>query len=64
MLGPERTRRLQRLRELRRLLVHEYATASAEQVHESARIVADELVPFYDAYRRWIGRGFSAAPPH
>lgn len=54
--------RLERLRELRRLLVHEYATASAEQIHEAARIVADE--PFYDAYRAWIARGFAAnAPP-
>ncbi len=51
------------MRELRRLLVHEYASASAsaEQVHEAARIVADEFVPFYDAYRHWIARGFSAA---
>lgn len=62
VLGPERARRLERLRELRRLLVHEYAAASAEQVHEAARIVADEFVPFYDAYRRWIERGFSATP--
>jgi uncharacterized protein YutE (UPF0331/DUF86 family) len=30
VIGPERARRLQRLRELRRLLVHEYATATAE----------------------------------
>jgi len=63
VLGPERVRRLERLRELRRLLVHEYATASAEQVHEAARVVADEFLPFYDAYRRWIARGFSATPP-
>lgn len=63
VVGAERARRLERLRELRRLLVHEYATATAEQVHESARIVADEFVPFYDAYRVWIARGFSAAPP-
>lgn len=63
VVGPERARRLERLRELRRLLVHEYATATAEQVHEAARIVADEFVPFYDAYRVWISRGFSAAPP-
>ncbi len=61
VVGPERARRLERLRELRRLLVHEYASASAEQVHEAARIVADEFVPFYDAYRHWIARGFSAA---
>lgn len=60
VLGPERARRLERLRELRRLLVHEYATASAEQVHEAARLVADEFIPFYDAYRAWVARGFSA----
>jgi len=60
VLGPQRARRLERLRELRRLPVHEHANASAEQVHEAARIVADEFVPFYDAYRRWIARGFSA----
>jgi hypothetical protein len=63
VLGPQRTERLQRLRELRRLLVHEYATATAEQVHESARIVANEFIPFYDAYKAWIARGFSAQPP-
>lgn len=63
VIGAERTRRLQRLRELRRLLVHEYATATAEQVHEAARIVADEFVPFYDAYRVWISRGFATAGP-
>src|SRR5215210_254165 len=60
VLGPGRARRLDRLRELRRLLVHEYATATAEQVHEAARLVAAEFIPFYDAYRAWIGRGFSA----
>lgn len=59
VIGPERTRRLQRLRELRRLLVHEYATATAEQLHEAARIITSEFVPFYDAYRAWIARGFS-----
>jgi hypothetical protein len=63
VIGPERARRLERLRELRRLLVHEYATASADQVHEAARIIATEFVPFYDAYRAWIARGFSAQPP-
>ena len=63
VLGPQRTQRLERLRELRRLLVHEYATATAEQVHEAARLVAAEFVPFYDAYRAWIARGFSAQPP-
>ncbi len=63
VVGPQRARRLERLRELRRLLVHEYATATAEQVHEAARIVAAEFVPFYDAYRVWIARGFGAQPP-
>ena len=63
VLGPQRAQRLERLRELRRLLVHEYATATAEHVHEAARIVAAEFVPFYDAYRAWIARGFSAQPP-
>jgi hypothetical protein len=59
--GSERARRLQRLRELRRLLVHEYATAA--QVHEAARIISSEFIPFYDAYRNWINRGFSPEPP-
>jgi uncharacterized protein YutE (UPF0331/DUF86 family) len=45
VIGPERAGRLERLRELRRLLVHDYATATAEQIHEAARIVADEFVP-------------------
>jgi uncharacterized protein YutE (UPF0331/DUF86 family) len=63
VIGRERTRRLQRLRELRRLLVHEYATATAEQVHEAALIISTEFIPFYDAYRTWIGRGFSSQPP-
>jgi uncharacterized protein YutE (UPF0331/DUF86 family) len=64
VIGPQRAQRLERLRELRRLRVHEYATATAEQVHEAARLVAAEFVPFYDAYRAWIGRGFSAQPSH
>jgi hypothetical protein len=63
VVGPERVRRLERLRELRRLLVHEYATATAEQVHEAAKLVANEFVPFYDTYRAWIARGFSAQRP-
>lgn len=40
VLGAERARRLDRLRELRRLLVHEYATASAEQIYGRAGIDA------------------------
>jgi hypothetical protein len=63
VLGPQRGRQLEHLRELRRLLVHEYATATAEQVHEAARLIASEFLPFYDAYRSWIARGFSAQRP-
>jgi uncharacterized protein YutE (UPF0331/DUF86 family) len=63
VLGSQRARRLQRLRELRRELVHEYASATAEQVHEAARIVAAEFLQFYEAYRKWIERGFSPRPP-
>ena len=55
----ELARRLQRLRELRRMLIHEYATATAEQVHESALIVVGSFPSFYDAYRAWIRRGFA-----
>jgi uncharacterized protein YutE (UPF0331/DUF86 family) len=62
VIGRERARRLQRLRGLRRLLVHEYATATAELVHDAARIIAGEFIPFYDAYRAWIARGFSPDP--
>lgn len=54
----ERARRLQRLREYRRLLVHEYASGTAAQVHEAARIVADELPPFCRAYLEWVRNGF------
>ena len=61
VLRPGQGRRLERLRELRRLLVHEYAAATAEQVHEAARLVAAEFVPFYDAYRAWIARGFDSS---
>jgi uncharacterized protein YutE (UPF0331/DUF86 family) len=53
-----RARRLQRLREYRRLLVHEYASATAAEVHEAARILADELPPFYRAYGGWVRSGF------
>jgi uncharacterized protein YutE (UPF0331/DUF86 family) len=61
VLPGELTRRLQRLRELRRMLVHEYATATADQVHEAALIVARDFPAFYEAYREWIKRGFSAS---
>ena len=64
VIGAERAQRLERLRELRHLLGHEYATATADQVHDAARIIAAEFVPFYDAYRTWITRGFSAGRRH
>jgi len=60
VISGERARRLQRLREYRRLLVHEYATATATQVHEAARIVSDELPAFYRAYGEWVRNGFQA----
>lgn len=59
VISGEMTRRLQRLRELRRMLVHEYATATADEVHESAMLVANNFASFYDAYREWIKRGFA-----
>ena len=40
------------------MLVHEYATATAEQVHESALIMTENFPAFYDSYRTWIKRGF------
>jgi hypothetical protein len=64
VLSGELTGRLQRLRELRRMLVHEYATATAEEVHESAVVVADNFSAFYDAYRKWIERGFRSKGQH
>jgi hypothetical protein len=44
------------------MLVHEYATATAEHVHRSALIVAADSPAFYEAYYSWIKRGFSAEP--
>jgi hypothetical protein len=43
---------------LRRMLVHEYATATAEEVHESAQIVSGAFPLFYNAYLQWIQHGF------
>jgi uncharacterized protein YutE (UPF0331/DUF86 family) len=60
VISRERVRRLQQLRELRRLLVHEYATATASQVHEAATIITAELPNFYRAYGKWIQAGFAA----
>lgn len=62
VLTGELTRRLQRLRELRRMLVHEYATATAEQVHESALLTIGSFPAFYESYLAWVKRGFSAKP--
>lgn len=59
VLSRDRVARLQELRELRRLIVHEYTDATAEQVHEATWLVADHLAAFYDAYRRWIAAGFA-----
>jgi hypothetical protein len=42
------------------MLVHEYAAATGEQVHESALLVAENPPAFYEAHRRWISRGFTA----
>ena len=50
--------RLQRLRRLRVELVHDYPVVAARQVHEAARLVADNVPAFREAYRAWIGRGF------
>lgn len=63
VLSSYRVERLQRLRELRRLLVHEYASATAEQIHEAAWIVHDQFASFYRAYGEWIKRGFAAEEP-
>ena len=60
VISMARARRLQRLRELRRLLVHDYATAMAEQVHEAAKILRSELPYFFRAYAAWVKEGFTA----
>jgi uncharacterized protein YutE (UPF0331/DUF86 family) len=62
VISGELARRLQRLRELRRMLVHEYTTATADEVHESTGLVAGNFATFYDAYREWIKRGFAPSP--
>jgi hypothetical protein len=61
VLAGELTRRLQRLRELRRMLAGEDASATAERAHESALLIAANLPAFYEAYRNWIALGFSPA---
>lgn len=59
VLSGERMGRLQTLREVRRLLVHEYATATAEQVHAAALIVSTEIPNFNRTFGRWLKDGFS-----
>lgn len=58
ILSRERVDRLQRLRELRRSIVHEYDEATAAQIHEAAWIVADDFPVFADAYMKWLKAGF------
>jgi hypothetical protein len=62
VLSRELTRRLQRLCELRRMLGREDATATAERVHESVRLLADSFTPFLAAYGGWVKAGFRTAP--
>jgi uncharacterized protein YutE (UPF0331/DUF86 family) len=59
VLSGELTRRLQRLRELRRILFREDTSATAERVHEAALLVTANLPAFYEAYRSWIALGFN-----
>ena len=59
VLPKELTQRLQRLRELRRMLLRD---ATAERVHEAALLVTGNLPAFHDRYRDWIQRGFNTNP--
>jgi len=43
------------------MLLDAYATASAGQIHESARLLTANLAPFCDPYRDWIKRGFGVS---
>lgn len=54
----DRTESLQRLRELRRLMVHEYPQATADQIHEAAQLIVAILPAFTHAYVRWVKAGF------
>jgi len=56
VLSGELTRRLQRLRELHRMLD---AKTTADHVHEAALLVAANFPPFYEAYLNWIAQGFN-----
>jgi len=56
-------KRLQRLRVLRRDLVHEYPTATAEQVHEAVQLAADHFPTFREAYLKWLSSGFALPEP-
>ncbi len=62
VLSGELTRRLQQLRELRRMLFREDASATAERVREAALLVAVNLPAFHEAYRGWIALGFNPNP--
>jgi hypothetical protein len=59
VLPTELTYRLQRLRELRRMLGY---NPTAEHFHESALLITANFPAFYDAYRDWVGRGFITDP--
>lgn len=61
VISGQRCDRLQRVREIRRLMVHEYTDASAEQVHEAVVALVAELPGFIDSYRRWVRSGFAVA---
>jgi uncharacterized protein YutE (UPF0331/DUF86 family) len=62
VLSAERVAELQQLREIRRLMVHDYANATAAQVHEAALVVSGVLPTFFNAFREWIKTGFVVSP--
>jgi hypothetical protein len=63
LLSGELVTRLQRLRELRRLLVHEYAGAAPDEIREAALLVANDFPVFYDAYLKWVRADFVVREP-
>lgn len=58
VLSRERVAALHRLRQLRRLMVHEYTDATAEQVHQAALVVVAQLPAVQKAYLAWAKAGF------
>ena len=62
LFSGELVHRLQRLRELQRMLDREATTATAEEIHESALLVAANFRAFYEAYRTWTTQGFNPNP--